>query len=167
VTIPLFPTPTEPTPGWLTAVLHNSGILGNGAVDSVKITPSAAFNSRTAFLQLSYTKDSPPSAPKRMMLKRNTEQAWSVAAGEEEVRCYHLVAGLADHPRILAPYIGLPMPIASANTWPTVLLHGNGSLGGMPAFYPRTCDAFMSGFLGDCRAILPKNSRRASAPIAT
>lgn len=65
--------------------------------------PEAAFNSRTAFLQLSYTKDNPPSAPKRLVLKRNTEQAWSMATGQEEVRFYRLVARLADYPRILAP----------------------------------------------------------------
>lgn len=101
--LPHFPIPDSLTPEWLTIILHDAGILSSGSVSSVEVIPSGAFNSRTSFLRLRYTSDVPINTPTRLVMKRNTPAAWSIAAGADEVRFYRLIAQLPDHPRVIPP----------------------------------------------------------------
>ena len=100
---PHFPVPAPPTPAWLTTVLHDSGVLPTGTVTNLIMLPTGAFNSRTGYLQVRYTSDAPPSAPSRFVLKCNTPDAFSIAAGADEVRFYRLIAGIKDHPQVIPP----------------------------------------------------------------
>ena len=97
------PIPDPVTPDWLTAVLGQSAVLGQGAVQMVETEPTAAFNSATIRLCARYSPDAPSDAPTRLILKRNISEEWAREAGAEEVRFYTLVASLADHPRITVP----------------------------------------------------------------
>ena len=98
-----FPIPASLTPYWLTMILRDAGFLPSGAVSSLDVIPTDAFNSRTSFLRLRYTADVPPNSPARLVLKRNTPETWSQSAGADEVRFYRLVAQLHDHPRVIPP----------------------------------------------------------------
>ncbi|HEX9029892.1 MAG TPA: phosphotransferase [Anaerolineales bacterium] len=69
----------------------------------MEVIPTGAFNSRTSFLHLRYTPDAPFNAPSRLVLKRNTLETWSIAAGADEVRFYRLIAQLRDHPQVIPP----------------------------------------------------------------
>ena len=100
---PRFPVPAPPTPTWLTMILHDSGVLPSGAVTNLIMLPTGSFNSRTGYLQVRYTSDAPPSAPSRFVLKCNTPEAYSIAAGADEVRFYRLIAEFKDHPQVIPP----------------------------------------------------------------
>ena len=100
---PHFPVPAPPTPNWLTTILHDSGVLPSGAVTNLIMLPTGSFNSRTGYLQVRYTPDAPRSAPSRFVLKCNTPEAYSSAAGADEVKFYRLIVGIKDHPQVIPP----------------------------------------------------------------
>lgn len=85
----------------LTDLLRSAGILQSGEVSSVETADSGAFNSSTHFLSLRYRGDVPDQAPRHLVLKQNTPEAWSMAAGVDEVNFYRLVNSLGDHPTVL------------------------------------------------------------------
>jgi hypothetical protein len=88
-------TAGEPvTPDWLTAVLRRAGVLPFGAVLTVLETPNAAFNSRITHLTLEYSVGAPPTAPRRLLVKRSLAAPWAVRAGASEVGFYRLAASL-------------------------------------------------------------------------
>jgi hypothetical protein len=87
-----IPVPNPPTAAWLTALLRAADKLQSGA-----------FNSQTSYLRVTYSADASPALPSRFVLKQNGADAWSMAAGAEEVRFYNLVATLPDHPSIIVP----------------------------------------------------------------
>jgi thiamine kinase-like enzyme len=104
--VPLFPIPSQPNAEWLTSVLQKSGVLSRGTVINVDIASSDAFNSSLCYLRLRYSKDSPLTAPGKLVLKRNIQDAWAVQAGKDEVRFYQRVKELDDHPLVV------PQPVA-------------------------------------------------------
>lgn len=112
-----IPFEDEPTPIWLTAVLRQAGILSAGEVVAVEHRVTSAFNSSTCFLRVRYSSEAPSSAPKRLVLKRNLPDAWAIAAGIDEVRFYHLVAALGDHPSILPPCYAAAYEASSGNSY--------------------------------------------------
>jgi aminoglycoside phosphotransferase (APT) family kinase protein len=91
----------KPALSWLTSVLRESGVLPIGMVTEVESISTGAFNSQTSFLRLHYSANAPPAAPHRLVLKCNTLEGWSAAAGDEEVRFYRITDQLGDHPPIL------------------------------------------------------------------
>src|SRR5690348_2846272 len=98
-----IPVPDPITPQWLTAVLRQSGVLRAGEVRTVEKETTGAFNSHTSHLLLHYSADATSEAPKHLVLKQNTQEAWAKEAGMEEVKFYHLVASLHDHPTVIIP----------------------------------------------------------------
>jgi thiamine kinase-like enzyme len=98
-----IPLPGEPDPAWLSAVLRQAGILSSGEVTAIQIIPTGAFNSITNRLRVRYSPDSTPSAPQQLVLKQNTSQDWSIAAGIDEVSFYQLVREPGDHPPVVPP----------------------------------------------------------------
>lgn len=100
-----YPAPEPITPEWLTAALAGSGALARGGVLALSSRPTDAFNSHTSHLQLTYSADSVPALPTRMVLKRNIPEPWAIEAGIEEVKFYRLIAGLpAPAPAIVPCY---------------------------------------------------------------
>lgn len=97
-----FPDPGSPTPGWLEGCLREAGRLPHGRVETLEIENTGAFNSRTSRLRVVYSQDA-PALPRRLVLKCNTAEAWSMEAGRLEVDFYRLVDGLNGHPEILPP----------------------------------------------------------------
>src|SRR5215831_4226104 len=95
-----FPIPDPVTPEWITLVLRQSGILGQGAVQTLEWEPTGAFNSATSRLRVQYDTLMPAEAPTQLILKRNLAHEWARTAGIEEVRFYTLIASLADHPPV-------------------------------------------------------------------
>ena len=95
-----FPIPYPVTPEWLTMVLHPSGVLGQGAVQTLEWESTGAFNSATVRLRVQYAANVPAEAPTQLILKRNIADEWARIAGVEEVRFYTLIASLADHPSV-------------------------------------------------------------------
>ncbi|WP_151082075.1 oxidoreductase family protein [Nocardioides cynanchi] len=67
---------------WLGAVL---GV----AVESVEVTTTDAFNSRTARLRVRY-REPDVALPTHLVLKRNTQASWAVTAGQDEAAFYAL-----------------------------------------------------------------------------
>jgi thiamine kinase-like enzyme len=98
-----IPFHDEPDPGWLSAVLREAGILPYGEVTRIESASTGAFNSKTEYLRVSYSADARLSAPRRLVLKQNTSQDWSIAAGIDEVSFYQLVRKLGSHPEVIPP----------------------------------------------------------------
>ncbi len=105
------------TPEWLTAVLHQSGILLQGEVTTLEAERTGAFNSHTWHLLLRYSDDISPDTPTHLVLKRNIQAAWGVEAGAEEVKFYNCVASLQDHPHIIPPCYGAAYDEESGNSY--------------------------------------------------
>jgi hypothetical protein len=74
---------------WLTAVMRNTGVLAQEVVAAVHQRANSAFNSSIAHLALTYAGDPPLEAPKRLIVKLNSDHN-----GEEEVAFYTFVASL-------------------------------------------------------------------------
>src|SRR5215210_4987410 len=74
-------------PDWLTLVLRERGVLGEGAVVAVESRASTAWNSNSYYLQVSYSGHAPAGAPRRLFLKMSKEPEW----GREEVEFYRFV----------------------------------------------------------------------------
>jgi len=98
-----IPVPDRITPGWLTAILRESGVLTGGQVQNVTSQTTGAFNSHTQQLQLFYSDDAPSGLAKSMILKANKPELWAVEAGAEEVKFYQTAAGLHPSPPALVP----------------------------------------------------------------
>jgi hypothetical protein len=111
------PAPGEVTPGWLTAVLRQSGLLPEGEVVEVKRETTGAFNSHTNRLVLRYSPGISPEVPTRFVLKQNTSEAWSHGAGQLEVKFYRLVAALPDHPPVIIPCYGAAYDEQTGNSY--------------------------------------------------
>jgi hypothetical protein len=114
-TLPLPEDP--PTPAWLTAALHRAGVLAEGEVTALEQRTSDAFNSKTSYLHLHYSAHASPGAPTNVVLKRNGTEAWAIEAGAEEVKFYHKVAALRDHPPIIVPCYAAAYDEASGNSY--------------------------------------------------
>ena len=84
--------PWPVTPVWLTAALRAAGVLLTGDVYSVAEATNAAFNSSVTHLTLTYSPDASEAAPQRLVLKRNIDARWAVAAAEREVAFYRGLA---------------------------------------------------------------------------
>jgi Ecdysteroid kinase-like family len=93
----------EVDPSWLTAVLRAAGALPTGEVQAVTLEPTGAFNSHTVRVRARLSPDAPPGLPIRYVVKQNAPAAWAAQAGQDEVRFYQMVAGLADHPASVVP----------------------------------------------------------------
>lgn len=100
----VFPLPEPVTPGWLTDVLREAGVLTRGSVESIEEEGTGAFNSATMRLRVSYSPDASEDAPTRLVLKRNIPTEWGREAGADEVRFYRLMASLPDVPGIVPCY---------------------------------------------------------------
>jgi hypothetical protein len=111
------PAPGEATPGWLTAVLRQSGLLPEGEVVEVKRETTGAFNSHTSRLALRYSPGVSPDVPTRFVLKQNTSEAWSQEAGRLEVKFYRLVATLPGHPPVIIPCYGAAYDEKTGNSY--------------------------------------------------
>ncbi len=94
---------SEAGPGWLTAVLRESGVLPTGRIEAVEQASTAAFNSSTAHLRIRPSRDAPPGLPTELIFKQNTAEPWSVLAGQYEVAFYQLVARSDGHPAVIVP----------------------------------------------------------------
>ncbi|CAN5565792.1 phosphotransferase [soil metagenome] len=117
-----MPIDDSPTPGWLTDVLQQAGVLQHGAVTKIEQQTSDAFNSQLAFLHLDYSADARSTdvgstLPTRMVLKRNVASDWGVEAGVEEVKFYKLVATLSDHPPVMPHCYAAGFDEASGNSY--------------------------------------------------
>lgn len=84
------------TPEWLTNILHTHGALPQGRVVAIAQRGNDAFNSAIVYLSVTYSEDAPPTAPRKLFLKRNIEAEWAKRAGAEEVAFYKLVAPFAE-----------------------------------------------------------------------
>lgn len=85
------------SPAWLTQVLRAAGMVSRGAVASVQHRRiGAAFNSQVAHLDVAWSADASPTAPRQLLLKLNADHE-----GEAEAWFYQLVASLPDHPRVV------------------------------------------------------------------
>jgi hypothetical protein len=84
--------PRHVTPGWLTAALRGAGVLPRGEVVAIEEAANNAFNSAVSHLTLTYSPDASETAPRRLVLKRNIDADWAVAAAEREVAFYRLLA---------------------------------------------------------------------------
>ncbi len=93
------------TPEWLTNVLHIHGALPQGHVVAIEQKGNDAFNSAIVHLTVSYSDDSPKTAPRQLFLKRNIGAEWAKKAGKREVNFYKLVTPFADElPMIIRCY---------------------------------------------------------------
>ncbi|GCE21470.1 oxidoreductase family protein [Dictyobacter kobayashii] len=105
------------TPAWLTQALRQSGTLPHGEVVAVELQTTDAFNSQTSHLTLHYSADAPEQAPTRLVLKRNTREAWCIRAQAKEVRFYQTVATLPEHPKIIPPCYAASYDAQSGNSY--------------------------------------------------
>ena len=106
----------EATPQWLTAILRREGVLPQGAVVAVARRANDAFNSAITHLDLTYSADAPPAAPRALFLKRSLGADWAVRAGAREVAFYRLVASLAaDLPMLARCYDAAHDPASGAS----------------------------------------------------
>ncbi len=112
-----LPIPDPVTPGWLTTVLRQAGVLMQGAVQAVEQEMTGAFNSATSRLLLQYSADAAPGAPTHLILKRNIAAEWGIEAGAEEVKFYSLVASLPEHPPIIVPCYAASYDEISGNSY--------------------------------------------------
>ncbi|HEU5199285.1 MAG TPA: oxidoreductase family protein [Ktedonobacterales bacterium] len=112
-----LPIPDPITPAWLTTVLRQAGVLGQGTVQAVEQEMTKAFNSAISRLRLQYSADAAPDAPTRLILKRNIAAEWGIEAGAEEVKFYTLVASLPDHPGIIVPCYAATYDEQSGNSY--------------------------------------------------
>jgi len=90
----------------LTAVLREWGTLPVGAVASASACDTAAFNSRTIRLRVTYDAAAPAGTPTALVVKRNSAAEWSIEAGADEVSFYRTLAALPDHPPVVLPCLG-------------------------------------------------------------
>jgi hypothetical protein len=105
------------SPAWLTGLLRDAGALTAGRVTSVVETPTSAFNSRTCHLAVELTADAHADVPRRLVLKRNTDQAWSREAGQVEAAFYQLVSAQTDPPSAIAACIASGVDPRSGNSF--------------------------------------------------
>lgn len=104
------------TPQRLTAILRREGVLPQGAVVAVAGRANDAFNSAITHLELTYSADAPPTAPRALFLKRSLGADWAVRAGAREVAFYRLVAPLAaDLPMLARCYDAAHDPESGAS----------------------------------------------------
>lgn len=109
--------PNPITPEWLTAVFRQAGVLREGEVRAIERETTGAFNSHTSRLLLHYSADATPEVPIRLVLKQNIQAAWGKEAGMEEVKFYHLVATLQDHPPVIVPCYAAAYDEQSGNSY--------------------------------------------------
>lgn len=88
----MIETPEQATPAWITAVLRAAGVLKAGEVVAVERQSTAAFNSTTTHLHLTYGSGADPRAPQRLILKLALPDDWARRAGAAEVSFYRAVA---------------------------------------------------------------------------
>ncbi len=88
----MLETPEQATPAWITAVLWAAGALDRGQVVAVERSSTAAFNSSTTHLHLTYSEDTDAHAPPRLILKLALAEDWARRAGAAEVAFYQAVA---------------------------------------------------------------------------
>ena len=109
--------PDPVAPDWLTAVLRQSGAMPHGHVIAAENNMTNAFNSQTSRLRLKYSADAPERLPTQLVLKRNTQAAWSKEAGAEEVKFYELIASQAGRPPIYIPCLAAEYDEVSGNSY--------------------------------------------------
>ncbi len=103
----------QATAEWLTQALRKAGVLGQGHVTSVQQqSVETTSTSVIAFLELSYSYDSPPSAPSRLVLKvsKPNMAPEKFALGKREVTFYTTVAGAMSNPPVVRCYDAVYSP---------------------------------------------------------
>lgn len=118
---PVVTSLDEITPDWLTGVLHRAGVLPQGAVLGVEFGSNPAFNSTITHLVLRYASSAPPTAPPRLVLKRNVDTPWAKAAGAKEAAFYQLFEGLPERLPMIARCYAAAHDAETGNSH--VLLH--------------------------------------------
>lgn len=98
-----IPSSDGVTPGWLTAVLRQAGVIESGEVIAVETLTTGAFNSHTSHLTLTYSNDAVTDAPEHLVLKCNIGAAWGIEAGQDEVKFYQLIQSFPTYPPAIAP----------------------------------------------------------------
>ena len=114
------PTPalTEPvSPEWLTNALRQSGVLAEGRVVSVEQSANSAFNSAACHLQVAYSADAVPNAPRQLFIKRNLAEPWAVRAGAREVAFYQVASTMVPPLSMLVPCYGASFDATSGDSW--------------------------------------------------
>lgn len=99
----LLPVPDPLTTNWLTMLLQHGDHLPQGEVLALTQQAGDTFNSRTSFLQLTYSAAVPPDLPTAFVLKQNMRSDWGTIAGAEEAKFYQLIATLPEHPPVTIP----------------------------------------------------------------
>jgi hypothetical protein len=100
------------TPEWLTAILHECGVLSTGHIVTVQHPPSTTWNSRAYHLELQYSTDVPAAAPRHLFVKLNSQPDW----GRDEVAFYQFVtAKQADLPMLVDCYDAAYTPADGAS----------------------------------------------------
>ena len=112
-----IPASDSVTPRWLTAVLREEGLLNSGEVLTITSEETGAFNSSTQRLTIQYSNDATPKLETKMVLKRNTLEAWAIEAGAEVVKFYQLVATLHPSPPALVPCYASAYDSSSGNSY--------------------------------------------------
>ena len=101
--------PAQATASWLTEALRSSGHLDRGEVTAVKCSdPAKTFTSNIAHLQLSYSSQTPPTAPERLFLKVSAQTTAPGSFGgdhfQREALFYQEVAGAMPSPPSIRCY---------------------------------------------------------------
>lgn len=99
----------QATPEWLTRVLGEKGDLDRGKVTSAQKSSQSTITSVISHLELSYSDDSPKSAPRRLFLKISKPDA-PLGCGEKEVEFYQTVASAMIDPPTVRCYDAVSSP---------------------------------------------------------
>ena len=105
------------TPAWITAVLSAAGLLTDGEVLGVTTAETGAFNSHTRHLRLELSAAATSGLATSLILKRNTQELWSIEGGAEEVKFYQVAASLHPSPPALVPCYAAAYDPASGNSY--------------------------------------------------
>jgi hypothetical protein len=111
------PVPDPITPSWLTSVLRKARVLTDGQVLTVSSQTTGAFNSHTQQLKLHYSDDAPPNLATNLIVKSNIPAPWAIEAGAEEVKFYHVAAGMLPSPPAVVPCYAAAYDAASGNSY--------------------------------------------------
>jgi len=114
----LISDPVQATPDWLTDVLRASGALPRGAVVDIRRTIEPPHNSTIVRLMPSYSRDAPPSAPTRLLLKlsrlQGAEPSLTGERRQAEVDFYNRVAAAMPDPPLVHCYSAVYSPATGA-----------------------------------------------------
>ena len=100
--------PEQATPEWLTEVLRQSGCLPDGKVIQAQATAVPTYPSTIVRLTLTYTDDTPSTAPAHLFLKLSRPDPQQRVVGSEqrckEVEFHNRVVAMMAHPPVVRCY---------------------------------------------------------------